>query len=565
MSKPARARRPSITPGAALARLASLRGSYGLDTAATKLDCLRVLESATLRTSADVLHLHELLCFLAAYPDDEATFARVDRMLQVFSTRTDLQRFRPAFVNSGIAGTDIVYPFFASTARWLAARWGERLTVAWDEGESTSDLETRLPLLTTWAERAVFDEPPLPMREWLDRLRGAETDAAFLVRRSAEVTGTTLLGDQLYDELNLTLTLAPGSDGPSRTTARAPRRQVATQAGPLRTARPDLQAAAREEVRHVSDVPRRDAERLIDLARCAMVTRKRDLYSFAAADPRDVRMVDFGDGMEFVLYGVRPEQRLLFDAVYSFLMLRNGVPIGYALASALWRSSEIAFNMFDTFRGGEAGLVYGRVLAVMRSLFDADTFTIYPYQLGHENDEGLESGAWWFYYKMGFRPKNAAVAALARREAERVTSRRTYRTSLATLKQLVCANLFLFLDRERQDVIGLLPTDRIALAASDLLGSRFASNRERATATLADEAAERLEAGPWRQWPDGERLWWERWAPIVALLDTPSWSPPDRASLVEVIRAKGARREGAFVTRFDSHALLRQGLLALTK
>jgi hypothetical protein len=221
--------------------------------------------------------------------------------------------------------------------------------------------------------------------------------------------------------------------------------------------------------------------------------------------------------------------------------------------------------MFDTFRGAEAGLVYGRVLAVMRSLFDADTFTIYPYQLGHENDEGLESGAWWFYYKMGFRPKNPAVATLARREAERVKARRTYRTSLATLKQLVSANLFFFLDRERQDVIGLVPADRVALAASDLLGSRFASSRERATAALADEAAERLEAGPWRQWPDGERLWWERWAPIVALLDTPAWSPVDRVALVEVIRAKGSRREGAFVTRFDNHAVLRQGILALMK
>jgi hypothetical protein len=318
-------------------------------------------------------------------------------------------------------------------------------------------------------------------------------------------------------------------------------------------------------VRHVSDVPRRDAERLIDLARCAMVTRKRDLYSFAAADARDVRMVDFGDGMEFALYGVRPDQRLLFDAVYSFLMLRNGVPIGYALASALWRSSEIAFNMFDTFRGGEAGLVYGRVLAVMRSLFEADTFTIYPYQLGHENDEGLESGAWWFYTKLGFRPKDAAVAALARREAERVKARPSYRTPVATLKKLVCANLFLHLDHERQDVIGLIPTDRIALAVSRVLGRRFAANRERATSVMADEAAEQLAAGPWRQWPDGERLWFERWAPVVALLDVDRWSPVDRSSLVEVIRAKGSRREGSYVSRFDAHPLLGQALAAMAR
>lgn len=295
-----------------------------------------------------------------------------------------------------------------------------------------------------------------------------------------------------------------------------------------------------------------------------MVTRKRDLYSFVAADARDVRMIDGGDGLEIACYGVRPEQRLLLEGVYSFLMLRNGVPIGYALASALWRSSEIAFNMFDTYRGAEAGWVYGRLLAVMRALFGVDTFTIFPYQLGHDNEEGLQSGAWWFYYKMGFRPKDAVVAALARREADRIARRPGSRTSIATLRQLVRAHLFLYLDDERTDVIGVVPTNRIALAATDLLTSLKGWDRERATTTLAEEAAATLEAGPWRQWPDGERLSWERWAPLVALLpDLPGWAPEDRQTLVDVIRAKGARQESSFVTRFDAHPRLGAALIAI--
>mgnify|MGYP006270346331 CR=1 FL=1 len=41
-----------------------------------------------------------------------------------------------------------------------------------------------------------------------------------------------------------------------------------------------------------------------------------------------------------------------------------------------------------------------------RAAAGADAFTIYPYQLGHENDEALRSGAWWFYQKSGFRPRD---------------------------------------------------------------------------------------------------------------------------------------------------------------
>ena len=561
-----RPRRPVIVPARALDRLVRLKQVFGPEPATMKLEFLRVLEGAALRSAREVETLHETLCFMYAYPDDEDVFRQVDRILRAFGSRPDLQRFRGRFENAGMAGTALVYPFAAATARWLAERWPDRLTVEWGQDERADVLDTRLPLLTSWAERAVFDEPPLGTREWLDRLRGTDTDAVFLVRRSAAVTGTSLLGDQLYDELNLTLRVEPGPDTPCRTGARVPRRAVSPQTGPLRTGRPDLTTAVHDPPRHVADVQRRDAERLIDLARESMVTRKRDLYSFAAADARDVRMIDGGDGLEFACFGVRPEQRLLLEGVYSFLMLQNGVPIGYALASALWRSSEIAFNMFDTYRGGEAGWVYGRLLAVMRSLFGVDTFTIFPYQLGHENDEGLLSGAWWFYYKMGFRPKDPAVSTLARQEADRIRRRPASRTSLAVLRRLVRANLFLHLDEERTDVIGVVPTDQIALAATDLLTSLKGWDRERAATALAEEAAVKLEAGPWRQWPDGERLHWERWAPLVALLpELSGWAPEDRLALVDVIRAKGARQESAYVTRFDAHPRLGAALVALAK
>jgi hypothetical protein len=556
----------SLSPARALARLSTLKTQYGGSLGPTKLALLNRLRSGPLRTADQVAELHEILCFLHAYPDDEQVFELAQGMLRGFADRPDLQRHRAAFENSGIAGTDLVYPFAASTARWLADRWGDRLTVAWGHDENTAALQTRLPLLTTWSERAVFDEPPLELRPWLDRLRGHETDAGFLVRRSDACTGTTLLGDQLYDELGLTLRLSPGLDTPSRTHARTTRRAVSYQTGPLRTGRPDLLAAANDPPRGVADVSRRDAERLIDLAREAMVTRKRDLYSFAAGDPRDVRMIDCGDGLELACYGVHPDQRLLLDAVYSFLMLRNGVPIGYALASALWRSSEIAYNIFDTYRGAEAGWVYGRILGVMRSLFGVDTFTIYPYQLGHENDEGLASGAWWFYYKMGFRPRDADTAALADREAERVAHRPGYRTAVATLRKLVQANLYFALDTRRSDVIGQIRTDRIVLRATDLLAARFGSDRERGISALAEEAADRLGLRSWRSLPAGERLCWERWAPLVALLpELDGWTRDERHGLADVIRAKGGRRESDFVARFDTHPRLGSALVQLAR
>jgi hypothetical protein len=62
----------------------------------------------------------------------------------------------------------------------------------------------------------------------------------------------------------------------------------------------------------------------------------------------------------------------------------------------------------------------------------------------------------------------------------------------------------------------------------------------------------------------GERLAWERWSPLVLVLPGVSgWSAGVKKALVEVVRAKGGRRESEFVRRFDRHRRLREALRRL--
>jgi len=543
-----------------------MKTTYGPGSGPARLALVRAACRARFRTPDQVRLLHELLCFLHAYPDDAHVFAEVDRQLRTFHHRQDLRRVADMLVNSGISGTDIVYPFGFSTARWLAEHWGDRLTIEWDDLGNAAALDTRLHLFSLWSERPVFDEPPLEGRAWLDRLRGRETDAAFVIRRSEALPVRGLTAEYLYDELGLTVRIAPGETTPRRTGARMTGRAVSTQERPLRTIRPDLRAELLIPPRRIRVLGEAQAAAYLDLARASMVTRSRDLYTFTAANLGDARLVDCGDGLEFFCIGVEPEQRLLFDAVYGILTMRNGVPIGYALFSALWRSSEVAYNVFETFRGGESAWVYARMLATIHALFGADTFTIDPYQVGHENEEGIESGAWWFYYKLGFLPWDRKTAALATREADRVRQRAGYRTSEATLRELVRANLFLQIGPQRRDVIGAIPVDAIGLKVSAAIAARFGSDRELATEALADEAAYRLGGVAWRRLPAGARLFWERWAPVVALLaEIDGWSAAEKRALVEIIRAKGGRRESDFVARFDAHPHLGAALAALAR
>ena len=551
---------------AALRKLERIQGEFGAGIAERKLELLRQLGRARLGSSRAVQRLHEALCFLRAYPDDEAVLAEVERQLAAFDRRADLKRRAIELQDSGIAGTETYYLFFAEMASWLVRRFPERVTVAWDDFEEDERLERFLQLLLPFAEGSAMEDWSFPVRTWCAELKGpGETDAAFLVRRFDALPVDPFLREWIYQEMQLPLCLAPGPETPARGRAKLEQAAIHFQAGALDRERPDIALAVREEPAEVRELAPSEGARVIDLAREAMLTRNRDLDVFSYGDPSDVRLIDWGDGLQFAAIGAIPERRLLLEAVYGFLTLKNGVPIGYVLNSALYGSAEIAYNVFETFRGAEAGLVYGRVLATVRHLFGVDSFTIYPYQLGGQgNEEGLKSGAWWFYEKLGFRPKDEDVLERRKRELARLKARPSARTPLSTLRALAEANVYWYMGRPRDDVIGVLPLSDVGFAVARRMASRFGADRERGERECMAEAASLLGLHSLDGWNRGELVWWQRWAPLVLCLPgIAGWTGADKLALIEVIRAKGGARESDFVRRFDAHGELRKALRKL--
>lgn len=548
-----------------LKELEQLHRQYGPGLADRKLALLGRLDRRTLSSARAVSRLHEVLCFLRAYPDSPAVLEQVERMLAGFARRRDLRRHAAALQDSGIAGTPTYYLFFHPTARWLAGRWPSRLTVSWPDVEPER-LERLLPLIGLYAETPGIDEVALPVRDWIRRMkRPDETDAVYLIRRVEALGAEPRLREIIFEDLGVMFKLAAGADTPARTHARVDRGPVHYVTRPLDSARPDLRVALRERPRKVTVVPRDQAQALIDLAREAMVSRARDLDNFAYGDPDDVRIIDMGDGLEFVAVGMVPERRLQLESVYGFLTLKNGVPIGYVLNSALYNSAEVAYNVFDTYRGGEAARVYGKMLAMLRHLFRATDFTIYPYQLGGDgNDEGLKSGAWWFYQKLGFRPRDAGARKLMETELATMRQASGHRSSVGTLKQLAAHNLYYHSGTSREDVIGIVPLANVGLAVTDMLARRFGSDRDQADRVLDAEVARLLGVGSRRGWSDGERLGFARWASVVAAIPgVADWPLADRRALAEVMRAKGGRHESDFVLKFDRHRRIRRALASL--
>jgi len=543
-----------------LEELVSLKYDFAPDATARKLALLESLAAKRLPSAGAVGAFHELLCFLRAYPESPTVRAVADEIMRDFDRRPDLRRFRRALADTGIAGTQTRFRFFWLMAIRLVERWPEFISIDWPRFDHKNKLSDLLHLLLPFSETPSLDAFDLSAREWLRTLRGKdETDAAFLMRRFEALDVATPLREKLYEDLDIPITLAPGPTTPARGRELWPMSPIVISREPPPRGRP---ANFRKEIlatrARVRAATPSEARGLIDLANECMVTRHRDLLIFLYADERDVSIIDCGDGLQFACMGAVPGRRLMLEAVYGFLTLKNGVPIGYVLCSAFFRSSEVAYNIFESFRGAGAAQVYARFLGAVHKLFRVDTFALDPYQLGHGNPEGQRSGAWWFYYKLGFRPHDASTKRLVREELAEMRNAPDYRSPPARLNRLAAEYMFLHLGKPRNDVLGHFDLGNVGLHINHYFAEHFGADRELGVATCAADVARLLSLRSLKSLSPGERIAWDRWAPLVLVLPgVERWTSAQRRELRDVIRAKGGVRESDYVRRFDRHRRLR--------
>jgi hypothetical protein len=548
-----------VTPAAALGALERCRDSYGDGAASRKLALLAVLARAPLRTAGEVRRLHEALCLLRAYPDRADVLRTVEQMLDRFDRRADLRRHREALAHGGIAGTTSWFPYFWPTARWLAQRWPRQLRFDRNDAEAQRSLAGALPLLVTPLEAAALRELKLDGYAAIDRLRPrGQTDAVFLVRRVAALAGDDFTREAFYDAINPSCELLAGPDTPARTREKFVPAPVAFRKGPLRRRRPDLRAEMQRPPRSLRRLSAADGVRLVDLARGAMLARSRDLDAFAYGNTRDAWLVDDGGGLAFGLNGVVRERRPPLAAVYGGLTLASGVPVGYFQADLVGRMAALSFNTFATFRGGEAAHGFARLLSALRHVFGVEAFSIDPYQLGLGNDEGITSGAWWFYFKLGFRPRAAAARRRVAAEVEQMQRRPLHRSSPQTLRQLAAYPLFFDFERARRTP--LPPLAALGLRVARLLAARDA-DRDQALDEVQREAAQALGLCSLRRLEQAERQAFANFAPLVLLAGARGWPPPQRAALLALIRAKAADSEGDYARQLAAHRPLCRALL----
>jgi len=548
--------------------LAAVASRYSPENRKEKRALLEALERTSVGHAPTLLRLHETLCFLQAHPDDPEVLALVDRALEAIPAR--VKRLgagaRRRLYDSGIASATLDYPFGLPMARWLAARFPGDADIAWPRFHDEDRLDETLSLLATTAEGDAFSEGGMGWREWLRVAKGGRrlSDLQLLLEVFGRTGLPTETRDWLFESLGLPIQWRPHGPGASRTLARiAPARVFFHEAGLDRSAG-NLADALRRPLPALERAPRPLAESLIDAARVAMATRQRELHAFSYPNADDVLVVRPGRGLTLAFVGIAPDFRLPLEAYYGFLALKNGVPVSYGGGWALFGTLDFAVNIFASFRQGESAYLATQLLRAYRRIFGMRTVVVDRYQLGHESTEALRSGSFYFYHRLGFRPRNPDVRRVLDGELAKIAADASYRSPIGVLERLAGDEVFLSLPRGLAAPEKRLRATEVSALVARFVAREYGGDRVAAVTESAARVGRMLGASHRASWPPSERRAFERMSLVAALIDDLArWPLSARRSLATVMRAKGGRSEMGYAHLLEGHRRLRRSLEAL--
>lgn len=274
-------------------------------------------------------------------------------------------------------------------------------------------------------------------------------------------------------------------------------------------------------------------------------------------------MTDAGCGLRLVLVGIEPDFRLPLEGYYAFLALKNGVPVSYGGGWELFGALDFAINVFPSFRQGESPYLATQLLRAYRWVFGMRTVVIDRYQLGHESTEALRSGSFYFYHRLGFRPRDPGVVRTLAAERAKIVADSAYRSPVPALKRLAAAEVFLTLPGGHPAPESRVRATDVSALVARYVAREFGGDRARAMRESADRVGRLLGARRRSAWPPGERRAFERLSPVIALIpDLAARSTPERHALLAAMLAKGGGTEMEYARRLNGHRRLRRSLEA---
>ena len=420
--------------------LKKIAGRYDEESGLLKIGLLHTLNGLTLPFGKQLLHYHDILLFFCAYPHHARLLKLSEKELKRIAAhiKKSSATKKSLHINEGLPYTDTVTRFSPDLLSWLLLQ---------------KDI------------LAIFDsmpEPGLPINEvmqvTLPSLLKEETTAGLSFEGLMEVLHvkpahyvTFLLGqleqldplvrDIIKEHMDVFVKLVPKNLQYSRAFNRIPVKQIYYQQNIFKKF--DHLKLINEPIPDAEVMNKTDHQQLCKVIRYAMPLTQREIDTASYLQEDSTWLYKLERGVMVAIHAMTPQRQLPLESSVGFTLFKNGIPVSYGGTWIFGPRARFGLNIFDAFRGGESGYTLCQLLRVFRQVFNISYFEVESYMFGYANPEGISTGAFWFYYKYGFRPVNKELFRLAEKEYHKIKTRKNYRSSDKALIHFTQSNIAL--------------------------------------------------------------------------------------------------------------------------
>jgi len=389
---------------------------------------------------------HQLLLGMLAYPDNKELYNKtsetLSKLLKTIEKNLPLQE---KLTGSGILHTPIECNFSYTKVNYLVHKFPHQVNIH----SASSSLETQksiLKLLLPDVEYSKIHEGEKDLKKRIAEFNGNKnlTDLEWLLQQIDQSGLHKKTKALVYNQLGIFIKWKVSNENDSVSFLRGPSLPVYYYTKPL-DKKTTLEEIIRKKLPAPVKLTVKNKERIMDAAKLTLFYLYRETEPFTNANSDDITLFQLDKGISVALFGSTTDKRYSLESYIGYMVFKNNIPASYGGGWIFGERSQFGINILEAFRGGESGLIICQLLRVYHQHFGATRFVVKPYQFGLNNPEAIKTGAFWFYYKLGFRPEDKELRKLALKEEKQKLIDPKYKSEASTLRKYTKSNLALVL------------------------------------------------------------------------------------------------------------------------
>ena len=419
--------------------LYSIRNKFGKAEIERKIYLLQNINTDFVKGKNALQLFYDTILFLIAYPENKLLYSLANLSLQKLEQSvSSSEKLQYSLYNSGVTKSSVCAAFSFEIVKWLRQKHPLDIRLVSLEA-ADEQIRSILTVVMQKVETEKMQETKAAWKAWIENSLKEGED---LLDGFINIFENSTLRPEVKDELWNTIGINTEIDFSSHCSLSGKLVQPYFHRSIIRKLSNQVEFKPKKV-----KLTTAEAEQIIDSSRMILIRQLREIDPISFTYPDGVVYYHLQRGYSIALVNMIPQRQVPNDCYLGYTVFKNGLPVAYAGSWIMFDSSRIGLNVYPYYRGGEAQYIFQLVLQVHTKVFGLKRFTVDAYQRGKENYDGIQSGAFWVYYKAGFRPIEKIQKELAAAEEIKIKTTPGYRSPITVLKKLADSRMELILNK----------------------------------------------------------------------------------------------------------------------